>query len=103
MPKFNKKEATISQFLEINKGEWNAWMKKAHPDDQFSFSDWLSEMDSHTTRREWGIYQLRDTGEWRYDQTNSNWEGDERCECCGGFYNIEVTGNDLCEICNEDE
>jgi hypothetical protein len=102
MPKFNKKEATISQFLEINKGEWNAWMKKAHPDDQFSFSDWLSEMDSHTTRREWGIYRDESTDEWRYNETNSNWEGDDLCEGCGCYYKAEETETDFCKICNED-
>ena len=96
------KKATIKEFLEATRKEWQQSIKGAHPDDQLSFSEWLSEFPREL-QKEWGIYRDSSTDEWRYDETNSNWEGDDTCDSCGCQYNAEVTDSNLCEICIEDE
>lgn len=96
------KSATINQFLEATRKRWKDSIKGAHPDDQLSFSEWVSEMPNEL-KSEWGIYMDPNSGEWRYDETNSNWEGDDFCECCGCYYNADVTESDLCEICSEED
>ena len=93
---------TIAQFLEANRKEWNEFIKDAHPDDQLSFQDWLSELHPRSILNDWGIVKDTRTDEWKYDESNSNWEGDDICDCCGGYYDAEP-GEDLCEICNEDK
>ena len=96
------KKATIKEFLVATRKEWQESIEGAHPDDQLSFQDWLSEFPREL-QKEWGIYRDSSTGEWRYDMTNSNWEGDDTCDSCGCIYNSEITYSNLCEICSEDE
>jgi hypothetical protein len=97
------KSATIKQFLEATRKEWQKSIKGAHPDDRLSFQDWLSEFPLEL-KKEWGIYKDSDNDEWRYDETNSNWEGDDLCDSCGCYYNAELSiyESNLCEICSED-
>lgn len=98
--KLKKLDSTIEQFLEANRKDWQKRMKGVHPDDHIPFYEWLSEF-SRELRKEWGIWR-DENGNWRYDESNSNWKGDERCECCGEWYDILETGGELCESCMED-
>lgn len=101
MAELKKKDATIKQFHEETYKEWLEAMQGVNSDDRLSYKDWLSEFPKEL-RKEWGIYKDESTDEWRYNQTNSNWEGDDLCEGCGCYYNAEETETDFCKICNED-
>jgi hypothetical protein len=101
MAKLKKKDATIKQFHEETYKEWLEAMQGVDPDDHLSYKDWLAEFPKEL-RKEWGIYRDESTDEWRYNETNSNWEGDDLCEGCGCYYKAEETETDFCKICNED-
>jgi hypothetical protein len=98
-----KKTITIKEFVAKMKSEWNEQMRDAHEDDQMSFWDWISEWTEKELRKEHGIFFDQRTNEWAYDESNQNWVGDDVCEACGCYYNMETTDSDLCEECEAED
>lgn len=97
------KKTTIKEFLAIAKKEWREYEDSIrHEDDHIPFSEWTSE-NAKAYSKEYGIYYDRSVDEWAYDESNSNWEGDDICDGCFERYKWEDTETSLCKFCNGEE
>lgn len=92
---------TIPEFRQISIQEWRKYNSNKHEEDQSPYEEFLSE-NNEEYKKKYGIQYI--DGNHQYCRSNSNWSGDDVCDCCECYYNSETEGSDgMCDDCLNEE